>query len=263
MSTATTKALIERSLGATLRKDSWWIAPALTAVGLGAFGIYATWAAWAGQHFEWGPYISPFYSPLLRFDWWPFSPAFLILGAPLGFRITCYYYRKAYYRAFFLDPVACGVGEARHDYQGENGIFIFQNIHRFFLYLGILLIFILGYDAIEAMIWPVSGVLPSGEMASGPKELGIGVGTLVMALNVLLLAGYTFGCHSFRHLVGGKVDCFSCARLGQARYNAWRGVSFLNRSHMQWAWTSLFWVALTDLYIRLCAMGVITDVRLL
>ena len=58
--------------------------------------------------------ISPFYSPLILFlppvlAW--VSPAFLILWAPAGFRVTCYYYRKAYYRAFFLDPVACAVGE--------------------------------------------------------------------------------------------------------------------------------------------------------
>ena len=262
MSTATAKDLAERSFGATLRKDYWWIEPAITAAVLGAFVVYSTWAAWVGENYEWGPYLSPFYSPLLLFDWWPLSPALLILVVPLGFRTTCYYYRKAYYRAFFLDPPACAVGEPRHDYRGERGILIFQNIHRFFLYLAIVFIFILGYDAYLALWWPVNGVTATGQMAPGPLELGIGVGTLVMVLNVFLLAGYTFGCHSFRHLVGGNVDCYSCAAFGHLRHQSWKAVSFLNQRHMQWAWTSLIWVALTDLYIRLAAMGVIHDPRL-
>ena len=261
--TASVRDLEERSFGATLRRDAWWVEPALTALVLGGFGVYATWAAWTGAHYEWGPYLSPFYSPLFQPSWWPLSPAFLILGVPLGFRATCYYYRKAYYRAFFLDPAACSVGEARHDYRGETTLFLFQNIHRFFLYLAVVLIVILSYDVLLATRWPVAGVLPAGTIAPGRRAFGIGVGTLVMAVNVVLLAAYTFGCHSLRHLVGGSVDCFSCARAGRARYAAWRWVSALNRHHMLWAWCSLFSVALTDLYIRLCAAGVIHDVRIL
>jgi hypothetical protein len=262
--TATARDLEERTLGATLRRDAWWVEPALTALVLGGFGIYATWAAAINAHYEWGPYLSPFYSPLIETTWWPLSPAFLILGVPLGFRATCYYYRKAYYRAFFLDPVACAVGEARHAYRGETRFpFILQNLHRFFTYAAVVFIFILSYDVWLALRWPVAGVLADGTMAPGPREFGLGVGTLVMAVNVVLLAAYTFGCHSLRHLVGGGVDCFSCARAGRARYAAWRWVSALNHNHMLWAWCSLFSVALTDLYIRLCAAGVITDLRIL
>lgn len=255
--------ITEQRLGQTLRRDAWWIEPVLTAAVLGGFGVYATWAAWVGAHYEWGPYLSPFYSPLLRPSWWPLSPAFLILGAPLGFRATCYYYRKAYYRAFFLDPVGCAVGEPHRDYRGETSLLVIQNVHRFFMYLAVAFIFILGWDVVLAMIWPAGGVLPSGEMASGPRQFGVGVGTLVMAANVVLLACYTFGCHSLRHLVGGRVDCFSCARAGRTRFRLWRGVTALNERHMLFAWMSLFSVALTDGYIRLCAMGVIRDVRLL
>ena len=257
------RELQERGFGATLRKDAWWVAPALTALVLGGFGVYATWAAAVNANYEWGPYLSPFYSPLFEPWWWPLSPAFLILGVPLGFRVTCYYYRKAYYRAFFLDPVGCAVGEPRHDYRGETKLFLFQNLHRFFMYLAVLLIFILSYDVFLATGWPVAGVLPSGEMSPGPREFGIGLGTLVMAVNVVLLAGYTFGCHSLRHLIGGRVDCFSCATAGRTRFHLWRLASVLNRNHMAWAWCSLFSVALTDLYIRLCAAGVITDIRIL
>ena len=254
--TTSVRDLQERGFGATLRRDAWWVAPVLTAIVLGSFGIYATWAAWTGTHYAWGPYLSPFYSPLLKPSWWPVSPAFLILVFPLGFRMTCYYYRKAYYRSFFLDPVACGVGEPRHGYRGETKFpFILQNLHRFFMYAAVIFIFILAYDVVLATRWPVS------EGGSG-HQFGIGVGTLVMALNVILLASYTFGCHSLRHLIGGSVDCFSCARGGKARFRLWRGVTALNKNHMLWAWCSLFGVALTDVYIRLCAMGVIHDVRI-
>jgi hypothetical protein len=261
--TTSVRDMQEQGLGATLRRDAWWIAPALTAIVLGSFGLYATWAAWTGTNFEWGPYLSPFYSPLIRTSWWPLSPAFLILIFPLGFRTTCYYYRKAYYRAFFLDPVACGVGEPRHGYRGETKFpFILQNVHRYFMYAAVVFIAILTWDVIQAFRWPASGVMPDGSMGAGGREFGVGVGTLVMAVNIVLLSCYTFGCHSLRHLVGGQVDCYSCARGGKARYNTWRGVSALNRHHMLFAWCSLFSVALTDLYIRLCASGIIHDVRL-
>jgi len=205
--TTSVRDLQERSFGATMRRDAWWIQPVLTAIVLGSFGLYATWAAWVGNHYEWGPYLSPFYSPLIQTTWWPLSPAFLILIFPLGFRATCYYYRKAYYRAFFLDPVACAVGEPRHGYKGETKFpFILQNMHRFFMYAAVIFIFILGYDVWLALRWPVNGVLADGAMAAGPKEFGVGIGTLVMALNVILLASYTFGCHSIRHLIGGMAS---------------------------------------------------------
>ena len=261
--TTSVRDLQERSFGATLRRDAWWIAPALTALVLGSFAVYATWAAWVNRYYEWGPYLSPFYSPLIQTTWWPLSPAFLILIFPGAFRATCYYYRKAYYRAFFLDPVACAVGEPRHVYKGETKFpFILQNFHRYAMYAAVVFIFILSYDVFLAMRWPVNGVLADGTMAPGPREFGVGIGTLAMLVNVVLLSCYTFGCHSLRHLVGGNVNCFSCVRGGRARFEAWRGVSALNRHHMLFAWCSLFSVGLTDVYIRLCAMGVIHDMRL-
>ena len=105
----------QRHFGGTMRRDAWWLELLPVIVLLGAFGIYATLRAFEGTYYEWGPYLSPFYSPLIdpHHRWWPFSPALLILIWPLGFRVTCYYYRKAYYRAFFLDPPACAVSEGR------------------------------------------------------------------------------------------------------------------------------------------------------
>ena len=107
--------------GSTLRRDAWWVENLPFIIVLSAFGIYTTWRAFEGAYYWAAPYLSPFYSPLIdpQHHWWPFSPAILILGGPLGFRLTCYYYRKAYYRGFFLDPPACAVGEGKHrSYKG-------------------------------------------------------------------------------------------------------------------------------------------------
>jgi hypothetical protein len=172
---------------------------------------------------------------------------------PGGFRLTCYYYRKAYYRAFFLDPMACAVGEPRDQYKGETHLLLFQNIHRYFLYIALVFIVILGYDAIESFRFPTG---------DGGHTFGMSVGSLVLTIGATLLALYTFGCHSLRHLVGGNVDCFSCVRGGHARYKTWRGVTKLNEHHMFWAWTSLFGVTLADLYVYMVASGRIHDIRL-
>jgi hypothetical protein len=117
--------LPRRSFGETMRADVWWTQPLLVFLGLGAFIVYSTWAAFQGAHYFFGNYISPFYSPEIvgnsphswfgpKPSWWPawllFSPALLILWAPGGFRLTCYYYRGAYYKAFWADPPACTVG---------------------------------------------------------------------------------------------------------------------------------------------------------
>jgi hypothetical protein len=239
--------------GSTQRQDAWWVEILPVVLVLGGFGVYATLRAFEGKFYEWGPYISPFYSPLIdaRHRWWPFSPAILILGGPLGFRATCYYYRKAYYRAFFLDPPACAVSErSGRPYRGETAFpFILQNVHRYFFYLAVLFLCFLWYDAAHAFLFP--------------EGFGIGVGSLVMLVNVVLLTTYTFSCHSLRHLAGGKLDCFSCTTFGPPRRTAWRWVSVLNERHMLWAWLSLFSVGLTDLYIRLLSVGVLKDIRLL
>jgi hypothetical protein len=237
--------------GASTRRDAWWVELVPVVVVLGGFGIYATWRAFENSFYEWGPYLSPFYSPLLKPGWWPFSPAILILGGPLGFRATCYYYRKAYYRAFFLDPPACAVGEGRsHRYRGETAFpLILQNLHRYFLYVALIFLIILWYDAIRAF-W-FNG------------RFGVGVGSLVLLANIVLLSLYTFSCHSLRHIIGGKVDCFSCVAFGGPRHQAWKRLTFLNEHHMLFAWLSLFSVGLADLYVRLVASGTIQDLRLL
>ncbi len=265
--------LPKRSFGETSRTDRWWAQPLAIFLGLLGFIIYSTWAAFQGDNYTFGNYLSPFYSPVTWFDpevwdashhawfgpkpgwypdWLPFSPALIILIFPLGFRLTCYYYRGAYYKAFWADPPNCAVGEPRNSYLGERHLpLVLQNIHRFFMYFAIAFIFLLAYDAWRALWFE--------NPATGVEEFGIGVGTLVLTLNVILLGGYTFGCHSLRHLVGGRLNQPS---KHPVQYNTWRCVSCLNERHMRFAWFSLIWVGFSDLYVRLCAMGVFTDWRI-
>jgi hypothetical protein len=256
-----------RGFGETMRRDAWWAQPTVVLAGLLAFVVYSTWAAFQGAHYRFGPYLSPFYSPeLLGSDqawfgprpgfwpqWLPFSPAFLILWMPGLFRFTCYYYRGAYYKSFWADPPACTVGEPRKSYRGENSFpLILQNVHRYFLYIGLAFIVILAHDVWLALWFT--------DPATGATTFGVGVGTLVLTANVVLLGGYTLGCHSLRHLVGGRLTQLSGRPVRSTCYDC---VSGLNRRHMLWAWLSLFWVGFTDLYVRLCSMGVWTDWRLL
>jgi hypothetical protein len=249
---------VPANLGRTLRRDAWWLENIPVIILLGVFGVYATLRAFEGKFFEWGPYLSPFYSPLIDAShrWWPLSPALLILIFPLGFRTTCYYYRKAYYRAFFMDPPGCAVGERAHrNYRGENSFpFILQNIHRYFLYGAIVFLGFLWYDAIKAFFFLG---------ADQKHHFGIGLGTLVLLANIVLLTLYTFSCHSLRHIVGGKLDCFSCTALNRTRHTGWKKLTFLNERHMLFAWCSLISVGFADFYIRMVASGMIKDLRIL
>ncbi len=257
----------QASYGETLRQDFWWIQPIAVFCGLSAFILYSTWAAFQGNHYHFGPYLSPFYSPEIFGDsphswfgpkpslfpqWAPWSPAFLILWIPASFRLTCYYYRGAYYKAFWADPPNCAVGEPRKSYLGEQTLpLILQNLHRYFFYLAAIFILFLFHDAWTAL-WFTNP-------ATGLKTFGIGVGTLVLTINAILLGGYTFGCHCFRHFAGGSLDEISKKPI---RHKVYEGASCLNRRHMLWAWMSLCWVGFSDIYIRLCSMGIWTDWRL-
>ena len=248
----------QAGLRRTLRRDAWWTEAIPVIILLGGFGVYATYRAFEGKFFEWGPYLSPFYSPLIdaSHHWWHYSPALLILAFPLGFRMTCYYYRKAYYRAFFFHPPACAVGERPHrKYRGESSFpFILQNIHRYFLYGAVIFICFLWYDAIRAFWFPGS---------DQKMHFGIGVGSLVLLANIIFLTLYLLSCHSLRHLIGGKLDCFSCTAFNRSRHNGWKNLSFLNEHHMLFAWISLISVGFADFYVRMVSSSMIKDLRIL
>jgi hypothetical protein len=241
----------------TLRTDAWWLQPAGTAAIFLAFVLYSTWAAFQNGHYYSAPYISPFYSPCIASNcgehanlaivgkWWTLSPAILVLVFPLGFRLTCYYSRKAYYRAFWLSPPACAVTEPHARYSGETRFpLILQNLHRYFLYFAIPIAGVLTLDAVEAFHFR--------------DGWGMGLGSLVFVVNATLIWLYTLSCHACRHLCGGGLKQFSKAPV---RFRLWRVLSRLNARHMQHAWASLVWVALTDVYVRLLASGVFRDPR--
>ena len=238
----------------TSRRDAWWIKPLLTVIVLGFFGLYGLFRAFENQFFEYGPYLAPFYSPHLPFQLklfgWNVSPAIYILIFPLGFRLTCYYYRLAYYRAFFWDPPACAVAEPakRGGYTGERRFpLVLQNLHRYMFYAAVVIFSILVYDTIRSFFWE--------------DGFHVGLGSLLFVANLIPLALYTFSCHSFRHLIGGRVDCYSCSVASRTRYGIWKQVSFLNARHSLYAWISLFSVLIADLYVRSLAQGAIQDFR--
>jgi hypothetical protein len=266
--------------GKTHRTDAWKGGPLITLFVFLTFIVYTTWAAFQGKHYYADPYLSPFYSPVLfttptgMFEgtaplqhawlgyfpsWWPtegllanimpMSPAILILVFPGSFRFTCYYYRKAYYRSFAGSPPGCAVGPlaGKRKYRGETALLLFQNLHRFAMYAALVFILILGYDAVIAFF------------RNG--KFGVGVGSLIMVVNVVLIASYTFGCHSFRHLIGGRKDCMTDCGKATLAGGAFKKASWFNARHMQFAWMSLIWVMVTDVYIRLVSMGVIKDLN--
>jgi hypothetical protein len=249
--------VLESGFGKTLRKDAWWAGPALTVAILSGFIVYATFRAFENNFFEWGSYLSPFYSPYIPTKGLPLpliTPALLILPGPATFRLTCYYYRKAYYRSFAMDPPGCAVGERgagiaanSHKYNGETKLLLFQNLHRFALYVAIAFLVFLWHDFVKSLFWT--------------DGFHLGVGSLVILTNCTLLSLYTFSCHSFRHLVGGGLNSYS-GTFGALRHQAWKVVSMANEKHMQFAWVSLFGVALTDLYVRSVASGAIADIRI-
>jgi hypothetical protein len=239
---------------ATKRPDAWWVEPMLVGIGFGCFIIYATYRGLMGHSFEVDNILSPFYSPpiLNGIAGLPFSPAIAILWMPAGFRATCYYYRKAYYRAYFMDPPGCAVGHfGGKNYCGEaKGLLVLQNVHRYMLYLALVVLAFLWYDAIHSLF------LDGG--------FRLGVASVIMLANCFLLSMYTLGCHVFRHLVGGRLDCFSCpGGKPKAAYGIWGLVTKLNEHHMFWAWMSLFSVGITDWYIWQVADKKIVDITLI
>ncbi len=214
--TGPTRASIEAR---TLRTDRWWLAPLVTFLVFSAFVVYATVRAFMGRDYYASPYLSPFYSPCLGdcvegssdfgqpFAGFPLSPALIVLIFPLGFRMTCYYYRKAYYRSFWLSPPACAVTEPHTTYSGETRFpLVFQNVHRYFFYLGLVFNVILTYDAVLAF------------RNERDEWFHMGLGTLVLLTNAALLWLYSLSCHSCRHIVGGRLTHFS---KHPVRYRAW------------------------------------------
>jgi hypothetical protein len=239
------------------RSDLWWVEPVVIVAVLGAFVVYSAWAGLVGTNYYFEPYLSPLYSPCLTANcvhptlpivgsYWNLSPAILIVAFPLAFRVTCYYYRRSYYRAFFWSPPACAVPDARSRYAGETRFpFLVMNLHRYALIFATTLLIFLWWDVFLAFNFN--------------GHFGVGLGSILMLANVILLSGYSASCHSLRYLVGGYLDSFHQKSL---RFRLWSWANWLNARHARWAWASLLVVGSTDAYIRLLAMGVLQDPRI-
>jgi hypothetical protein len=263
------------ALPALRRKDSWWTSPLTFVAVFTAFSIWVTFRAFQGDYYStlvrdgidhvfssngWlvPNYLSPLYSPTLPIHLaigsYVLSPAVYILIFPLSFRLSCYYYRKAIYRGYLADPMACAVTEPeplnkmrRRRYTGERTLpLIVMNFHRYAFYAAVVFVVILWKDTIDSFFF---------RAANGSWHPGIHVGSLVFLVNILLLSAYTFSCHSWRHLIGGSTDCYSCSLVSRTRHGLWTKVSFLNEKHGTWAMASLVSVALTDVYVFLVTTG--------
>jgi hypothetical protein len=237
----------------------------LTFLGLSAFLVYGLVRAFMNRYYWAGDVnlLAPFYSPCLakscvegsshflgqplpKLPAW-LSPAMVILVLPGGFRLTCYYYRKAYYRSFWLSPPGCAVPDGHKKYTGETRFpLIFQNVHRYFFYGAVFVGSVLTYDAFLAFKGRDGGI-------------GMGLGTLILLANAALIWAYTLGCHSCRHITGGRLKHFS---KHPVRYRFWTFVSKLNAKHGTYAMVSLFTVILTDAYIMAVSANWFDDLRI-
>ncbi|TDD33806.1 hypothetical protein E1287_18395 [Actinomadura sp. KC06] len=257
----------------TLRKDNWRLYPVTTFVIFTAWVVYATVRAFWGSAFYVPEfhYLTPFYSPCFNEicnnvtvnghtgnaaefgtflpestrGWIPFAA--ISLPFLLLFRLTCYYYRKAYYRSFWASPSACAVKEPHGKYTGERRFpLIGQNLHRYFWLAAVLISLVNTYDAILAFHGKDGG-------------FGIGLGTLILVANVVLLWLYTLSCHSCRHIVGGRLKNFSKHPF---RYRMWGWVSKINERHGMYALITLGSLVVADLYVALVASETISDLRI-
>jgi hypothetical protein len=265
MTTTATRPDAGRSRAAiaakTLRTDRWWFPPLVTFVGLSAWLLYGLVRIYMHKWYyvEDYHYLTPFYSPCItercvpeaaHFGtflpaWWIIPEAALTLPFLLLFRLTCYYYRKAYYRSFWFSPPACAVPDAHKKYTGETRFpLLGQNLHRYAFYAATIISLINTYDAIIAF--------------QSPEGFGFGLGNVILVGNVVMLWLYTASCHSCRHIIGGRMKHFS---KNPVRYRAWGFVSKLNGKHMQLAWITLGTLVVTDFYVMSVAAGWISDLR--
>ena len=247
----------------TLRQDRWWLYPLQIGLILAFFVVYATVRIFMRDDYwaEEEHYLTPLYSPCISDSCvagsshfgtpLPEMPVFIPIAVITfvvlaGFRGTCYYYRKAGYRSFFLAPAACAVPEPHKSYSGEAKFpLVLLNYHRYFFYGALVFGLINVYDAVLAFHGTDGGV-------------GMGLGTVIIWINLVMLWAYTLSCHACRHIVGGRLRSFS---QHPWRYRYWTWVSRLNAKHGTYAMISLFTVIFTDAYIMSVSAGWFDDPR--
>jgi hypothetical protein len=267
------KLPVLNGLGRTNRIDNWLRQPLAMGIALTAAMIYTAVRLFLYPdtiHYEvnGATVMSPIFSPNVL-EWELFglkewgetdapswvNAAILVLWIPFGFRGTCYYMRRVYYRTFFASPVACWVDEPEINkkigYKGEKRLFIFNNLHRYFLYAAMIILAI--------KWWDVTHTLHFTEGAA--QGWGICIGTLVMGFEAFLLTMYVTSCHALRHLAGGVLDRWT-SPIAKLRGKLFGRISVLNRSHAFWFWTSLTFVFLGDLWVLAVDAGMVSDMVL-
>tara|TARA_Y100000766_G_scaffold265742_1_gene259532 strand:- start:1813 stop:2667 length:855 start_codon:yes stop_codon:yes gene_type:complete len=260
----TVKLPMSSGFGDTDRIDRWWTQPLWMGVALTAALIYTVLRLvyFDSQiHYENHRVTSPIFSPDIIHLWnldvpnWANS-AMLILWIPFGFRGTCYYMRRVYYRTFFASPSACMVAEPKISkkigYRGERGLFFFNHLHRYMLYLALIILTMKYFDILHTMQF----YSPNGQ-----TSIGLSIGTIVLTIEAFLLTMYVTSCHAFRHLIGGGANRWR-GILGKFQGRIYEIVSGFNIHHGFWFWTSLAMVFLGDLFVWGVAEGVLSDPRI-
>lgn len=184
-------------------------------------------------------YTDPFYSPTLA-----------VIPLIALFRLSCYAYRKDYYRHIFRHPLACADGERfdseKRTYKGETGFFLLNNFHRYFFYIGLAILPFFYWDFYLSLTYI-------------PGYFVLRLGSIILLGNALLLTLWTVSCHAFRHIAGGYIDCYNCKAGGKGIKKFYNAQSRLNLHHEQLAFLSLLVVVGVDLYIRAVLMGLPVD----
>ena len=271
------KLPVLNGLGRTNRIDNWWSQPMTMGIGLTAALIYTFWrlvlygteaangTSLISYELHGSTVISPIFSPnvlewnLFGLNEWNHpewvNAAVLVLWIPFGFRGTCYYMRRVYYRTFFASPVACWVDEPDINkaigYKGEKRLFIFNNLHRYFLYAAMIILVIKWWDVTHTMHFH----------SAEHNGYVLSIGTFVMAIEAFLLTMYVTSCHALRHLAGGMLDRWTTG-ISRVRGVLFGKISVLNRSHGFWFWTSLAFVFVGDLWVLAVAEGRLSDMVL-
>ena len=249
-----------------MRLDAWWVQPAIVFVILSAFIVYATWAAFQGDHYTYGPYLSPFYSPEVFGDsphswfgpkpaWWPrwmpFSPALLILPFPGMLPRHLLLLPRRLLQGVLGRPASLRRRRAAHELprRALSCRSIIQNVHRYFLYFALVFLVILAID-----VWKASGS-PTRDRRDALRHRRRARSS--SPLNVVLLGGYTLrlplAAPPRRRRISTALSrrpvrkkAYDCVELPQPPAHE-VGVD-------QPRLASRF----ADLYIRLCSMGIWT-----
>ena len=212
--------LHKRSFGETSRRDNWWLQPLVVFLGLSAFIVYATWAAFQGDHYTYGPLPVAvlFAGPLRRFAarlvrrprrggrrGCRTRRRFLILWAPAGLPAHLLLLPRRVLQGVLGRPAQLRRGRTAQGLHRREQLAAPHPEHpplfpvrRGAVHRDARL------DAIRAF-WFADG-------------FGIGIGTLILCANAILLGGYTFGCHSLRHIIGGRNDCLTESPTCHALY---------------------------------------------